>query len=70
MRVPFSAIFNIKGNGTVTPRTPIEFNGAELSTDESLSEDASVGGTNLGTLKGHDLEVSESNGFISINGHY
>ncbi len=70
MRVPFSAIFNIRGNGTVSPRTPIEFNGAQLSTDDNFGEEESVGGTNLGTLKGHDLEVSEANGLISIDGHY
>ncbi len=70
MRVPFSAIFNVEGNGAVTPRTPIELNGAQLSTGVSFSEDASVDGTNLATLNGHDLEVSEANGFIKINGHY
>lgn len=70
MRIPFSAIFDVKGNGTVYSRTPIELDGARLSTGMSFSEGISLSGTKLATLKDHDLEVSEARGFIRIDGHY
>ena len=70
MRIPFSAVFYIKGNGAVSARTPIEIDGARLSSGVSFSEGVSLRGTKLVALKGHDLEVTETDGFIKINGHY
>ncbi len=70
MRIPFSAIFNVQVNGTVSSRTPVEIEGAQLSTGVSFGEGLSIRGTKLRTLIGHDLEVTESDGFIKVSGHY
>lgn len=70
MRVPFDKIFTTNSNGYITPKVPVQINGAPMDPGASFGGTVSIGGVNLSTLTGKDLDVERKGNVTIIHGHY
>ena len=70
MRVPFSQVFAVAVNGSVSPRVPVSVNGISMGPGVSFGTGVSFGGVDLAGLNGQDLEVDIQQGVYVLTGHY
>jgi hypothetical protein len=71
MRVPFAEVFQVNADGSIAPRGPVYIGGTTLKPGISFSGSGIlVGGVELATLKGDDLEVEKQGETTVVKGHY
>ena len=70
MRVPYSQVFQVNPDGSVSPRVAVHINGVQMGPGVAFGGGVSFGGVDLAALKGKDLDVEVSGGIYHIKGHY
>ncbi|MBC8550954.1 MAG: hypothetical protein H8D23_15015 [Candidatus Brocadiales bacterium] len=71
MRVPFSQIFQINQNGMITPLTVVKLGGVTMGPGVAFGGGVSIGGVELTSLVGKDLEVqNQPDGSVEITGYH
>lgn len=69
MRVPFSDVFQDNGDGSYTPKVPVQIGGVSLGTGVSFRPGVSFSGIDIAQYAGHDLDVNYlDDGTAVING--
>ena len=70
MRVKFDSVFEIKSDGSISPKQRIRVGGIVLSPGVSFSRGVSFGGVDFSKYVGHDLEIETDKDIIVIKGIY
>ena len=71
MRIPFSDIFRVNQDGSVSPRLPVYINGITMSPGISFGLGISFGGFDIASLRNKDLEVERRpDGIMIIKGYF
>jgi hypothetical protein len=70
MRVPFSQLFQVNSDGSVSPKAPVHINGVTMGPGVSFGRGVSFGGVELAALQGKDLEVEQRDGVYVLTGVY
>ena len=70
MRVPYSQIFQVNPNGSVTPRMQVQIGGVTMGPGVAFGGGVSFGGVDLAAMKGKDIEVEQQGNVIVIKGFY
>jgi translation elongation factor EF-1alpha len=70
MRVPFSDVFEINPNGSVSPRTRVRIGGVTMGSGVSFGRGAFFGGVELASYIEHDLEIEYEGDIVVIKGAY
>lgn len=70
MRYPFNAVFQDKGNGSLSPLRLIRVGGVTMSSDVTMASGMSFAGIDFTQYIGHELEANEENGVLVITGIY
>ena len=75
MRVPFTALFEIRSDATIRTKVPVEVGGFRLNSGATFGRGALIGGLELGMLTHRDLIIQphadcmEITAVQSRNGH-
>lgn len=70
MRVPFSEVFQINPDGSISPRTTVIIGAVTMTPGVSFGRGVSFAGVELAALIGHDLEIEYEGNTIVIKGTY
>lgn len=70
MRVPFSQVFQINPDGSVSPKVPVHINGVSMGVGVSFTQGVSFGGFDITTIKGRDLDIEKQGDIVIIKGHF
>ena len=70
MRVPFDAVFQTNPNGSISPKTIVTINGVTMSPGVALGGGVSMGGVDLTSMRGKDLEIEKQGGGVIVTRHY
>ncbi|MBB5427475.1 hypothetical protein HDG40_005654 [Paraburkholderia sp. JPY158] len=70
-RVHFDEIFVIDSNGNLSPKVPVDINGAQMTPGVSFGGGVQFGGLALSQAVGHDFGVRRlDNGFVQLVKYY
>lgn len=70
MRLPYSQLFDVHPDGSVSPRVVVNVNGVTMGAGVAFGGGVQFGGVDLAALRGTDLEVEVENGVHVVKGHY
>ena len=70
MRVPFSEIFQVNPNGSISPKTKIIIGGVTMAPGVSFTKGVSFSGVDIASHAGHDLEIERQENAVIIKAIY
>jgi hypothetical protein len=71
MRVPYSQVFQINPNGSVSPRGQVQIGGVTMGgPGVSFTVGVTMGGIDIASKAGHDLEIELAGDVTIIKGVY
>ena len=70
MRVPFSRIFNVKTDGSVSPKTTVIVRGVTMRPSVPFGKGAFFGGIEIAAHIGKDLEIEYEGGTVILKSIY
>lgn len=70
MRVPFSQVFRVNPNGSVSPKTTVVFGGVTMGPGVSFGKGAFFGGVEITAHIGKDLEIEHKGGTVILKSIY
>ncbi|MBS0458259.1 MAG: hypothetical protein JSS44_13150 [Proteobacteria bacterium] len=69
-RVPYTTVFRVNRDGSVSPRVPIRFKGISMSGNQSFTRGVSFNGVDFAAMQGHDISVVRNGEWWDIQGFY
>lgn len=69
-RVPYTTVFRVNRDGSVSPRVPIRFKGISMSGNQSFNRGVSFNGVDFAAMQGHDISVVRNGEWWDIQGFY
>ena len=70
VRVPFTQVFQVNPDGTVTPRAPVQIGGIQMGPGVTFGRGVQFAGVDLAAIQGSDLEVTTQGSLSVITGYY
>ena len=62
MRVAFSEVFTVNGDGSISPKVPVVVGGVQLSPGMDFGRRVRLGTVHFAAVAGRDLEVEQQGG--------
>jgi hypothetical protein len=66
MKVPFTDVFEIHANGSISPRQPVYVNGTTVQPGIRFGKGVRFGDVELAAFTGRDIEIEHKGGTIVI----
>ena len=68
MRMPFNQVFNVKVDGSISPRATVQLGSLQIGPGVPVGRGVAFGGVELAAFAGRDLDVDVVNGVHVIKG--
>ena len=66
MRVAFSEVFTVNGDGSISPKVPVVVGGVQLSPGAEFGRRVRLGRVHFAAVAGRDLEVEQQGGITYL----
>ncbi len=70
MRVPYSQIFTINSDGSITPKVSVSLGGITMGPGVAFTRGVQFSGVDLASLQGRDLDVEVQGNVHVIKGYF
>jgi len=72
MILPFSEVFQLDRDGSISPKVPVVVNGKTVNPGEAMSHDVPLGGVDVYSIQKRDLdlEVEKTDGVVKVVGSF